>query len=113
MPTQKNYILWFNQFNQFRSDKAPCIIYADLEPLIKKIDYWKNNPEKSSTTKLGEYILCGSSISTIWVFDNIKNKYNLYRGGDCMKKVCITLREHAAMKLILKITKYCRWQKKS
>ena len=39
-------------------------------------------------------------MSTIWVFDNIKNKYNLYCGEDCMKKFCITLREHAAMKLI-------------
>ena len=39
-------------------------------------------------------------MSTIWVFDNMKNKYNLYRGEDCMKNVCITLREHAAMKLI-------------
>ena len=27
--------------------------YADVEPLIKKIDGWSNNPEKSSTTKLG------------------------------------------------------------
>ena len=35
-------------------------------------------------------------MSTIWAFDNIENKYILYRGEDCMKKFCISLREHAA-----------------
>ena len=49
-----------------KSDKMPCIIYADTESLIRKIDLWANNPEKSSTTKKGEHILCGYSISTIW-----------------------------------------------
>ena len=34
------------------SDKMPCIIYADIEPLIRKIDRCTNNPEKSSTTKI-------------------------------------------------------------
>lgn len=41
-----NIILKFNQYK--RSDKAPCIIYAYLEYLIKKIDNRKNNPKKSS-----------------------------------------------------------------
>ena len=58
-------------------DKRPCMIYADLEPLIKKIYGCANNPEKSS-------------------FDNIGNKHSLYRGEDCMKKFCISLKEHAA-----------------
>ena len=35
-----------------------CIIYADAEYLIKKIDGCANNPEKSSTTKIGEHIPC-------------------------------------------------------
>ena len=45
-----------------RSDKTPCIIYADLESLIKKIDDSKNNPEKSSTIKIDERILCAYSM---------------------------------------------------
>ena len=36
--------------------KTPFIIYADLESLIEKIDGCKNNPENSSTTKVGEYL---------------------------------------------------------
>ena len=46
-------------FNKcMKSDKTSCIIYADLESLIKKIDGCANNPEKSSTTKIGEQIPC-------------------------------------------------------
>ena len=33
-------------------------------------------------------------MSTIWKFDNIENKNNVYRGEDCMKKFCESLREH-------------------
>ena len=38
------------------SDTIPYIIYADLECLIKKIEGCANNPEKSSTTEIGEHI---------------------------------------------------------
>ena len=53
----------------------PCIIYADTEPLIKKIDGYSNNPENSLTTKIREHILCEYSMSTIWAFDSIENKH--------------------------------------
>ena len=48
----------------------PYIIYADIESRIKKIDGCANNPENSSTRKIGEHILCEYSISTIWAFDH-------------------------------------------
>ena len=70
MPSVKNKILKFNQY--MKSDKTLYITYADLESLSKKIDGCPNNPEKSST-KIGEDILCGYSMSTIWEFDHIKN----------------------------------------
>ena len=38
---------------------------------------------------------CGYSMSTTWAFDTIENKHSLYRGEDCMKKFCTSLREHA------------------
>ena len=72
----------------------PNIIYADLESLIKKTDGFANNPEKSSTTKTGEHIPCGNSISTIWAFE--ENKHSLCRIKNCMKNFCSSLREHAA-----------------
>ena len=35
----------------------PCIIYADMESFIRKIDGCANNPENSSTTKLDSIFL--------------------------------------------------------
>ena len=34
-------------------------------------------------------------MSTICAFDHIGNNHTLYRGEDCMKKFCSTLRDHA------------------
>ena len=85
--SEKDYILELNQY--VKSDKMPYMIYADMESLIKKIDGCENNPENSSTTKIGEHIPCGCSMSAIWAFDNIENKHTLYWGEDCMKKFCV------------------------
>ena len=75
------------------------ITYADLECLTEKNDGCKNNPEKSSKTKVSEHIPLGISMPTISSFKRIKNKHDTYRGKDCMKKFCKFLREHA-MKII-------------
>ena len=71
----------------------PCIIYVDS--LIGKIDGCANYPENSSTTKIGEHIPCGYSVSTIWESHHIENKHTLYHEKSCMKKFCESLREHA------------------
>ena len=73
MPSEKDKILEFNQ--HIKSDKMSCIIYADIESLIKKIDRCANNLEKSSTTKIGKHIPCGYSMSTIWAL--IVQKINI------------------------------------
>ena len=49
MPFEGTQILEFNQYQ--KSDKAPFIIYADLECLIEKTDGCKNNPENSFIKK--------------------------------------------------------------
>ena len=54
-----------------KSDKMPYIIYADIDSLIRKMDGCADNPEKSSTTKIGQHIYCGYSMSTFWEFDHI------------------------------------------
>ena len=91
--SEKDKILEFKQY--MKSNKMPHNIYADIELLITKIDGHKNNPEKYSTTKIGEHIPCGYLKSTIWGFDHIEDKHTLYRRKDCMKKFCESLREHA------------------
>ena len=45
--------------------KMKYIIYVDVGSLIKKLDGSANNPENSSTTKIGERIPCRYSISII------------------------------------------------
>ena len=86
-------ILKFNQYK--KSDKEPFIIYADLECIIEKIDRCKNNPENSSTVKVIDLFQSRYSMSTISSFRNIENEHDVYRGKDCMKKFCVSLREHA------------------
>ena len=71
------------------------IIYFDIKSLIQKIDYYKNNPEKSWTTKIGEHIPGGHSMSKIWAFNQIEKKHSWYRRENCVKKVCESLRENA------------------
>ena len=78
-----------------KSGKMPYIIYSDIKSLIKKINGCVNNPENSSTAKIGEPFPCGYSMSAIWIFYHIENKHTLYRGIDCMKKFCTSLRENA------------------
>ena len=73
----------YSKFNQYqKSDKAPFIIYADLECLIEKIDGCKNNPENSSATKVSKDIPSGFSMSTISSFRSTQNKHDIYRGKD-------------------------------
>ena len=54
MTSENDKILEFKQY--MKSDKMPYIIYTDIESLIRKIDGCGNNPEKSSTMKIGETI---------------------------------------------------------
>ena len=47
-----------SEFDQYmKSDKMPYIIYDDLEFCWKEIGGYAINPEKSSTTKIGEHVL--------------------------------------------------------
>ena len=88
---KRNNIKTILQFNQYKkSDEAPLIIYADLKYLIEKIDGCKTNPVNSSTAKLSEHIPLDFSMTTISSF-----KHGVYRGKDCVKKFCESLRERA------------------
>ena len=52
--SEDNEILCINQCQKF-DKKTPFMIYADLEPLMEKIDGCKINPEKLSKIKVGEH----------------------------------------------------------
>ena len=76
MPWEKYNILEFNHY--MKSDKMAYITYASIKSLIRKTDWCANNPEKSSTTKIGEDILYGYSMPTIFGFDRIESKHTFY-----------------------------------
>ena len=78
MSSEDSKILEINQYQKY--DKAPFIIYTDFECIIEKIDGCKNNPENSSTSKVSEHIPSDFSMSTIYSFRSIENKYDVYRG---------------------------------
>ena len=66
--------------------KVPFTIYADLESLLEKMNICHNNPEKLSTTKIYKHTPTGYSLFTHLSFDTTKNKFDYYRGKNCMKK---------------------------
>ena len=75
--------------------KVPFIIYADLGSLLEKMNTCHNNPEKLSTNKINKHTPSCYSLFTHCSFDATKNKLDYYRGKNCMKKVCLDLKEHA------------------
>ena len=54
-----------------------------------------NNPKKSLTTKINKYTPSVYSFFTHCSFDATKNKFDYYRGKNCMKNFHLDLREHA------------------
>ena len=72
MPCEDTKILQFDPYQ--KSDKALFIICADIGCIAEKIDGCKNNPEKSSTTKVSKHIPWGFSMSTISSFRSMENK---------------------------------------
>ena len=84
MPFDDSKILELNRYQKF--DKAPFIIYADLEFLMQKIDGCKNNSEDSSATAIGEHIPSFFSMFTTTSYKSIENKLDVYRGKNCMRE---------------------------
>ena len=88
-----------------KSIKLPFLVCADLEWLLEKMSMCQNNAKESSTTEINRHVPSGYSSFTHCSFDKTKNKFNYYRGKDCMKKFCKDLREHA--------TKIINYEKKN
>ena len=55
--------------------KAPFIVYADLECLLKKMASCQNNPENSYTEKKAKHKPSGYPWCSICSFDDTKNKH--------------------------------------
>ena len=62
---------------------------------VKKIDSCQNNTEKSYTEKKVMHEPSGWSMAIMCLFDKKENKFNYYRGKDCIKKLCKKIKESA------------------
>ena len=76
MSEEDNKILNYNHGE--KSMRAPIVNYADFECLLEKMSTCRNNPEKSSTTKINKNISSGYSLFTCSSFDTIENKLDCY-----------------------------------
>ena len=65
--------------------KVPFTIYADLESLLEKMNPCHNNPRKSSKTKINKHTPSGYSLFTHCSFDTTSNRFDYYRGKNCIK----------------------------
>ena len=70
MPKEDNKILKYCHGE--KSMKFPFIIYADLQPLLEKMNTCHNNPKESSTTKINKHSVSGYSLFTHCSFDTTK-----------------------------------------
>ena len=93
MPDEDKNVLKY--FPGEKSLKGPFIIHADSECLLRKINTWQNNPEKSYTEKKAKHRPSGYSLVTCCSSDKSKNERKYYRGEDCMKKSCKDSKDQA------------------
>ena len=93
MPEEDNKILKYNDAG--KSMRAENVIYFDFECLTEKINTCHNDPEKLSTAKVNKHTPPGYSLHTCTSSDAKRNKFDCYRGKDCMKKFCEDLKNHA------------------
>ena len=76
IPSEKDNILELNQ--HMKLNKMPYIIFADIEPLIKKIVGCVNDPENSSTKKIGEHIPCRYATTCVNVLGIWSHRRQMY-----------------------------------
>ena len=75
--------------------KVSFILYANMDPLLEKINACYNNPKNPSASKINQHAASGYSLFTHCSFDAIKNKHNYYREQDCMKLFSKDLKKHS------------------
>ena len=80
MPPEETEILEFNQ--QQKSNEAAFIIFTDLECIIETIHGPKNNPGKSSTTKVSQHIPPAFSMSTMMMHFESQKTSMMHTDGE-------------------------------
>ena len=90
MPTENNkFIKFVNHKNQL---KAPWVIYADFESIIRKIEGPMKSTDESFTHKSSIHEVCGFCLRAVRS-DGLSTEPVLYRGQDCIQVFLEQLKE--------------------
>ena len=103
MPNDDNKVLKYIPGK--KSLEHPFIIYADLECILRILDTYQNNPEKSYTENKALHVPSGYALVLCCSFDNSKTEIMCCRGNDCIEQFCKQLRDLA--------TKIINYEKKN
>ena len=89
----KNPIVQYSD-GQFQF-KVLFVMYTDFESILEPIQGPENNQRISSTKSINNYVRSGWCVRTEFAYGKVKNPLKLYRGEDCVKKVCDHVIEEA------------------
>ena len=85
MPNKKPVVEYSDGQYQF---KVPFMMYADFESIIEPIQGASKNPNVSSTRGVNIHMPSGWCVYSNFAFGKVANPLTLYRGSDCVKKLC-------------------------
>ena len=91
VPTKHNETLKYNYGE--KPLKVSFVIYAHVKFVLIKGQSYQNNPNESYTERKSMHKPCDYALSLICSFDSKENRYNRYRGRDCIKRFCSDLKE--------------------
>ena len=85
MPNNNNKVLKY--VPRKKSLKHPFISYSDLECILRILDTYQNNPEKSYTENKALHVPSGYALVLCCSFDNSKTEIMCYRRNNCIEKL--------------------------
>ena len=88
MPHKNPIVQYSDSKFQF---KVPFIMYADFESMLEPIQGPGNDPSNLSTRRVNNHVPSGWCVRSEFTYEEVKDPLKLYRGKDCIKKLC----EHA------------------
>ena len=78
--------------NQF---KAPFIMYEDFELILEPIESPNPDPNQPYSQNVNQHVFAGWCIYSKFVHGEVKDPLKLYRGKDCIEKICDHIRQEA------------------
>ena len=85
MPKECSFVEFHGVQNQF---KVPFVMYADFEAILKPTKETNFNPDSLYTKEINQHIPSDFCINSMFAYGDVKDPLKLYRGEDCVEKLC-------------------------